>query len=82
VKQRKLLSQRHPILYFLAVWSRRLKRIVEWYIDNKKYSETKSSEKLSNRIKKHQSVLLKKLDDNNEQLQINKVTNLNIAVKQ
>ena len=81
MKQRKLLSQRHPILYFLAIWIRRLKRIVEWNLDSKKYSKTKSSEKLSNRIKKHQSVLLKKLGDNNEQLQINKVTNLQIAVK-
>ena len=82
MKQRKLISQRHPILYFLAVWTRRLKRIAEWNFDNKKYSKTKSSEKLSNRIKKHQSVLLKKLGDNNEQLQLNKVTNLKIAVKQ
>ena len=82
MKQRKLISQRHPILYFLAVWTRRLKRIAEWNFDNKKYSKTKSSEKLSNQKKKHQSVLLKKLGDNNEQLQLNKVTNLKIAVKQ
>ncbi len=82
MKQRKLISQRHPILYFLAIWTRRLKRIAEWNFDNKKYSKTKSSEKLSNRIKKHQSVLLKKLGDNNEQLQLNKVTNLKIAVRQ
>lgn len=82
VKQRKLLSQRHPILYFLAILTRRLKRIAEWNFDNKKYSKTKNSEKLANRIKKHQSVLLRKLGDNNEQLQLNKVTNLKIAVKQ
>ena len=82
MKQRKLLSQRHPILYFLAIWTRRLKRIAEWNLDSKKYSKTKSSEKLTNRIKKHQSVLLRKLGDSNEQLQLNKVTNLKIAVKQ
>lgn len=81
MKQRKLLSQRHPILYFLAVWYRRTIRIAEWYLDNKKYSKSKSLENLSNRIKKHQSVLLKKLGDNNKQLQINKVTNLKIAVR-
>ncbi len=80
VKQRKLLSQRHPALYFLAIWTRRIKRIAEWYLDNKKYSKERTTNKLSNRIKKHQSVLLKKLGDNNEQLQINKVTNLKIAV--
>ena len=80
--KRKLLSQRHPILYFLAIWTRRVKRIAEWNLDKKKYSKTRSSDKLSNRIKKHQSVLLKKLGENNKQLQINKVTNLEIAVKQ
>nr|WP_317632649.1 VanW family protein [uncultured Flavobacterium sp.] len=82
MKQRKLLSQRHPFLYFLAIWTRRLKRIIEWNFDNKNYSKIKSSEKLRFRIKKHQSVLLRKLGDNNEQLQLNKVTNLKIAVKQ
>lgn len=82
MKQRKLLSQRHPILYFIAIWTRRLKRIIEWNFDNKKYSKTKRVEKLSNRIKKHQSVLIRKLGENNEQLQLNKVTNLKIAAKQ
>ncbi|MEO5911607.1 MAG: VanW family protein [Pelobium sp.] len=81
MKQRKLLSQMHPILYFLAVWARRIKRIIEWYLDGKKYAKIRIAEKLSNRIKKHQSVLLKKLGDNNVQLQINKGTNLKIAVK-
>lgn len=80
MKQRKLISQRHPLLYFLAVWARRLKRIAEWYLGDKKYAKTRAGEKLPNRIKKHQSVLLKKLGDDNEQLQINKVTNLKIAV--
>lgn len=82
MKQRKLLSQRHPLLYFLAIWTRRLKRIAEWNFDGKKYSKTKRTEKLSHRIKKHQSILLRKLGNNNEQLQLNKVTNLKIAAKQ
>ncbi|RZJ49163.1 MAG: vancomycin resistance protein [Flavobacterium sp.] len=82
MKQRKLLSQRHPLLYFLAIWTRRLKRIAEWNFDGKKYSKTKRTEKLSYRIKKHQSILLRKLGNNNEQLQLNKVTNLKIAARQ
>lgn len=82
MKQRKLLSQRHPILYFLAIWTRRFKRFVQWHFDQKKYAKTKISEKLSHRVKKHQSILLRKLGLNNEQLQINKITNLKIAVKQ
>lgn len=81
MKQRKLLSQRHPYLYFLAVWTRRLKRNLEWIFDDKKYSKKRTVNKLDFRIKKHQSVLLKKLGDNNEQLQINKVTNLKIAAE-
>lgn len=82
MKQRKLLSQRHPALYFLAVWARRSKRYVEWIFDNKKYASKRSTENFPFRIKKHQSVLLKKLGENNMQLQINKVTNLHIAAKQ
>ena len=81
MKQRKLLSQRHPILYFLAVWARRLKRIVEWHLDSKTYARRRNDNKLPFRIKKHQSVLLRKLGGSDMQLQINKVTNLQIAVK-
>lgn len=82
MKQRKLLSQRHPLLYFLAVWTRRLRRYGDWYFDNKKYAKQGTTEKLAFRIKKHQSVLLKKLGESDMQLQVNKVTNLSIATKQ
>jgi vancomycin resistance protein VanW len=82
VEQRKLLSQRHPILYFLAVWARRIIRYCDWYFDNKKYANKRTSEKLSFRVKKHQSILLRKLGESNEQLQLNKLTNLKIAVRQ
>jgi vancomycin resistance protein VanW len=78
-EQRKLLSQRHPILYFSAVWAKRLKRYAAWYFDQKKYAAKLSAEKLPYRIKKHQSVLLRKLGSSDMQLQVNKVTNLKIA---
>lgn len=81
MKQRKLLSQRHPILYFAAVWTRRLRRYGDWYFDNKKYTKQRTNQKLAFRIKKHQSVLLKKLGESDMQLQLNKVTNLRIAIK-
>lgn len=81
MKKRKLLSQRHPILYFLAVWARRIKRQIEWKTDAKKYASEKNPVNLEYRIKKHQSVLLKKLGESDMQLQVNKVTNLKIAVK-
>lgn len=79
MKQRKLLSQQHPILYFVAVWVRRLRRYAEWHFDGRDYVKTKSTVKLPHKIKKHQSVLLKKLGESDVQLQINKVTNLKIA---
>ena len=79
--QKKLFSQRHPFFYFLAVWARRLKRYSSWYFGSKNYaSERNETTKLAFRIKKHQSVLLKKLGDSDMQLQVNKVTNLKIAV--
>ena len=82
MKQRKLLSQRHPILYFLSVWLRRIRRYADWFFDNRKYVSKRTNEKLAFRVKKHQSVLLKKLGDSDRQLQINKVTNLKIATNQ
>ena len=81
MRKRKLLSQRHPYLYFLAVWARRFLRYSKWFFGNKKYSSKRDTAKLPFRIKKHQSVLLKKLGESDMQLQINKVTNLKIAVK-
>lgn len=78
---RKLLSQRHPVLYFLAVWTRRIYRYKDWYFGSKKYARKQAVEKLAFRIKKHQSVLIKKLGDTDKQLQINKVTNLKIAIR-
>jgi vancomycin resistance protein VanW len=81
VKHRKLLSQRHPFLYFLAIWLRRINRYSKWYFDTKKYVDHIDPEKLPFRIKKHQSVLLKKLGDSDKQLQVNKITNLQIASK-
>jgi len=82
LKQRKLLSQRHPFLYFLAVWARRLRRYADWYFGHNKYAGRQVTEKLPYRVKKHQSVLLRKLADIDMQLQINKLTNLKIAIKQ
>jgi vancomycin resistance protein VanW len=78
--RRKLVSQWHPALYFLAVWSRRIKRYGEWYLSRRKYAAVRVAEKLPFRMKKHQSVLLKKLGESDMQLQINKVTNLRIAL--
>ncbi len=82
VKQpRKLLSQRHPVLYQLAVGLRRLQRKLIWMTDGKKYATARDNNLLPYRVKKHQSTLLRKLGDADMQLQINKVTNLRLALQ-
>ncbi|MFZ4592402.1 MAG: VanW family protein [Ignavibacteria bacterium] len=65
----------------MAVWLKRLKRYYNWYFDGRKYANNLSNEKLPFQIKKHKSVLLKKLGESDMQLQVNKVTNLKIAIK-
>lgn len=80
--QRKLLSQYHPALYFLAVWMRRIKRYGEWYLDGYRYSLYRTQDRLPFRVKKHQSVLIRKLGDSDMRLQVNKVKNLSIAIQQ
>ncbi|RAW00981.1 VanW family protein [Pseudochryseolinea flava] len=74
-----LLSQRHPFFYFISVWCRRLQRYGYWYFGRTHFANKRDETKLAYRVKKHQSVLLKKLGDSDMQLQINKVTNLKIA---
>lgn len=81
MKQRKLLSQRHPVFYFISVWEKRIRRQLKWIYDSKKYTKTKSSEKLPYRVKKHQSRLLKKLGESDMILQYNKIDNLKIVVE-
>lgn len=75
-----LLSQVHPVFYFLSVWTKRAKRYWRWKFDGRTYASVRSPEKLPFRVKKHQSVLLRKLGDSDRQLQVNKVTNLRIAI--
>ncbi len=77
---KKLLSQRHPIFYFLSIWIKRIERIITWSLDGKTYSKTFQQEKLPFRVKKHQSKLIRKLGDADMQLQYNKVDNLRIVV--
>lgn len=79
--QKKLLSQRHPLLYFISVWEKRMRRRFLWLTDNKKYTTKRDFEKLPFRVKKHQSKLLKKLGETDMILQYNKVDNLKLVVK-
>lgn len=80
-QERKLISQMHPLLYHAAVWTRRIGRYMDWYFDKNMYCSKREEDSLPFRIKKHQSILLKKLGESDMQLQINKVTNLRIAIE-
>lgn len=80
MKERRLLSQRHPVFYFLSIWHKRLKRQAQWRLDDKQYTQHYQAEKLPFRVKKHQSKLIKKLGESDMQLQYNKVKNLELAV--
>ncbi len=80
--QRLLFSQIHPIFYKVSVTLRRLQRKLVWQFGEANYAAQFDSNPLPFRIKKHQSVLIRKLGDSDQQLQINKITNLKIAAKQ
>jgi vancomycin resistance protein VanW len=55
---------------------------MRWHLDKRKYAAVRTEDTLPFRVKKHQSVLLKKLGESDMQLQVNKVTNLRIALQQ
>ena len=79
-KQKKLLSQRHPIFYFVSIWEKRIRKRISWVFDDKKYTSEKKIEKLDFRVKKHQSKLLKKLGETDMILQYNKIDNLKLVI--
>jgi vancomycin resistance protein VanW len=79
--QKKLLSQRHPFFYFISVWEKRIRRYARWFSDGRKYASLLEKETLPYRVREHQSVLLRQLGKSEMQLQINKVTNLRLAVR-
>lgn len=78
---RRLLSQVHPLFYFLSVWAHRLHRYGRWVCGGQRFAAEQTAERLPYRVKKHQSVLIKKLGDSDLQLQYNKVENLRIALR-
>ncbi|MDJ1483413.1 VanW family protein [Cytophagaceae bacterium YF14B1] len=80
--RKKLLSQYHPALYFLSVWEKRIRRYIWWKCNKESYAFQKQNDKLPFRIKKHQSVLIRKLGDADLVLQYNKVENLKIAIQE
>ncbi|MGC4013907.1 MAG: VanW family protein [Luteolibacter sp.] len=74
---RKLLSHRHPSLYWLAVRYHRLKRHLRWLGLRGKMAHRRK-ERLPCLVKRHSSRLIKHLGQSDLQLQHNKVVNLRL----
>lgn len=77
----KSIAYYHPLLLKIAIWFRIIERHLILLFDRHKYSKNLLSENLKYRVKKHQSVLIRKLGDQNLKLQHNKVDNLKIVIQ-
>jgi vancomycin resistance protein VanW len=76
----KLLSHRHPVLYWAAVRWHRLKRRIEWSLDKETYVTAGHNGHLPFLVKRHSTRLIKKLGDSEMRLQLNKVENLKLCL--
>jgi vancomycin resistance protein VanW len=80
---KKSVATYHPLLYALAVGFRRVERRIEWLLDEQEYAKERTDHKLEYRVKKHQSVLIRRLSGcEDAQLQLNKIDNLRIVIQQ
>jgi vancomycin resistance protein VanW len=73
------LSQRYPVLYPLAVRAHRVRRRLQWLRPGTDWATTRRTEPLPFRVKKHGSLLLRELSEQEMVLQHNKVVNLRLA---
>lgn len=81
MQNNKLFSQKNIAFYLIAVWVKRFQRYLYWILGNDRYSKRFDEKELPYRVKKHSSVLIRKLGVSDMKLQYNKVTNLKIAAK-
>lgn len=80
--QKKLLSERFKIIYFIRVWQKRLCTLLFWYFGCKKFANQISLNPLQFRCIKHSSKLMRIYENSSKihiKWQINKVTNLKLA---
>ena len=77
---RRTLSSYHPALYHLRVWQRALARHARDWPQRQTFArEVQSEETLPHVLKRHQSLLNRKMGDSDPQLQLNKIVNLGLA---
>ena len=73
------LSQRHPWLYPWAVRAHRARRRLQWTLSRTDWATTRAAYDLPVRVKKHASLLMRELSEDEMVLQRNKVVNLRLA---
>lgn len=76
----KRLSQRHPMLFFIAIWRQRFLRYWRDSKDSYKFALKRQDENLPNPVFSHKSKLIRNFGEEYHQLQLNKVTNLKRAI--
>ncbi|MCP4163358.1 MAG: VanW family protein [Deltaproteobacteria bacterium] len=76
----KPISTYHSVLYKLAVGFRKFERHLNWLLSSCKFADKTGADKLKYRVKKHQSVLIRKSKGIDLKLQENKVENLKIVI--
>ena len=82
MKKRKLFCEISPLTYRISTEKEIIKRRIVNSFANIKFAKTKSGELLPVVIKKHKSLMRRKLNNTDMQLQENKAINLSIAVPQ
>lgn len=79
---KKSLATYHPFLYHVVIFIKRIERHLEWRFDEHNYAKDYEKKAFKFRVKKHQSVLIRKYANNKDmELQYNKVKNLEIVIK-
>ncbi len=73
-------SHRSAWVYGLATGFYRLKRRIHWWRSGRDYAVVRATDPLPFRADRHSSLLIRKLGNTDPQLQVNKITNLRIAV--
>lgn len=76
------LTERHPWLFPWAVRAHQVRRHAQWIRSDTVWARTRADEPLPVRVKKHGSLLMRELAEDEMHLQRNKVVNLRLASKQ
>jgi len=81
MSERRPLSSASPLLYRLSVSMRRTLRRMKWYLGSEDYALARSSEPLPEPVVEHRSILMRKLQGTDQELQRNKVSSLKVAAE-